>query len=141
VLRRIFGPKRDEVTGEWRKLHNEELHDLYSSSNLIRILKSRRMIGAGHVAEWGKRKMRIVIGGTARGKEQLGRPRRRWVDNIKMDLLEIGWGGVDWIGLAQDRDKWRGLVNAVMILRVPYNAGKLSSGYMIGGLSSSSQFH
>jgi hypothetical protein len=75
------------------------------------------------------------------GKRPLGRPRRRWVDNIKMDLLQIGWGGVDWIGLAQDRDKWRAIVNAVMNLRVPQNAGILSSSYIIGGLSSSSQFH
>jgi hypothetical protein len=75
------------------------------------------------------------------GKRPLGRPRRRWVDNIKMDLLEIGWNGLDWIALAQDRDKWRALVNAVMNLRVPWNAGKLSNGYIIGGLSSSSQFH
>jgi hypothetical protein len=76
-----------------------------------------------------------------KGKRPLGRPRRRWVDNIEIDLLEIGWGDVVWIDLAQDRDKWRAVVNAVMNLRVPYNAGKLSSGYIIGGLSSSSQFH
>jgi hypothetical protein len=75
------------------------------------------------------------------GKRPLGRPTRRWVDNIKMGLLEIGWGGVDWIGLAQDRDKWRALVNAVMNLRVPLNAGNLSSCYINAGLSSSSQFH
>jgi hypothetical protein len=78
--------------------------------------------------------------GKPEGKRPIGRPRRRWVDNVKMDLLEIGWGGVDWIGLAQDRDKWRALVNAVMNLRVPYNARKLSSGYIICGLSST-QFH
>jgi hypothetical protein len=79
--------------------------------------------------------------GKPEGKRPLGRPRRRWVDNIKMDLLEIGWGGVDWIALAQDRDKWRDLVNVIMNLRVPQNAGKLSSCYIIGSLSSSSQFH
>jgi hypothetical protein len=79
--------------------------------------------------------------GKPEGKRPLGRPRHRWVDNIKMDLLEIGWGGVDWIGLAEDRDKWRALVNVVINLKVPYNAGKLSSSYTIGGLSSSTQFH
>jgi hypothetical protein len=82
-----------------------------------------------------------MLVGKPEGKRPLGRPRRRWVDNIKMDLLEIGWGGVDWIGLARDRDRWRALVNAVMNLRVPKNAGKLSSGYIIVGLSSSYQFH
>jgi hypothetical protein len=75
------------------------------------------------------------------GKKPLGRPRRRWVDNIRMDLGEIGWVGMDWIGLAQDRDKLRALVNAVMNLHFPYNAGKLSSCYTTGGLSSSAQFH
>jgi hypothetical protein len=116
-LRRIFGPKRDEVTGEWRKLHNE---DLYSSPSIIRIIKSRRMRWAGHVARMGgKRNAYRLLLGKSEGKRPLGRPRRRWVDNIKMDLLEIGWGGVDWIGLAQDRNKWRALVNAVMNLRVP----------------------
>jgi hypothetical protein len=116
VLRRIFGPKRDEVTGGWRKLHNEELRDLYSAPSIIRIIKSRRMTCAGHIARMeGKRNAyRLLV-----GKRPLGRPRRRWVDNIKMDLLEIGWGGVDWIGLAQDRDKRRTLVNAVMNLRIP----------------------
>jgi hypothetical protein len=79
--------------------------------------------------------------GKPEGKRPLGLSRRRWVDNIKLDLLVIGWGGVEWIGLAQDRDKWRALMNAVMNLRVPLNAGKLSSGYIIGGFSSSSQFH
>jgi hypothetical protein len=144
VLRRIFGPKRDEVTGCWRKLHNEELHDLYSSAStsIIRIIKARRMRWAGNVARIGeKRNAYKLLVGKPKGKRTLGRPRRRCVDNIKMDFLEIGWGDVDWIGLAQDRDKWRALVNAVMNLRVPQNAGKLSSGYMIGGLSSSSQFH
>jgi hypothetical protein len=120
VLRRIFGPKRDEVTGGWRKLHNEELRDLYSSPSIIRIIKSRRMRWAGHVARMGeKRNAYRLLVGKPDGKRPLGRPRRRWVENIKMDLLEIGWGGVDWIGLAQDRDKWRPLVNAVMNLRVP----------------------
>jgi hypothetical protein len=110
VLRRIFGPKRDEVTGDWRKLHNEELHDLYSSPNIIRMIKSRRMRWAGHVA-------RMV--GKPEGRRPLGIPKRRWVDNIKMDLREIGWDGMDWIDLAQVRDQWRALVNTVMNLRVP----------------------
>jgi hypothetical protein len=82
---------------------------------------------------------RLLVG-NPEGKRPPGRPRGRWVDNIKMDLLKLGWSGVDWIGLAQDRDKWRAHVNAVMNLLVPYNSGKLSSGYIIGSPSSSSQF-
>jgi hypothetical protein len=120
VLRRIFGLKRDEVTGEWRKLHNEELHDLYSSQSIIRIIKARRMRWAGHVARMGeKRNAYRLLVGKPEEKRPLGRLRRRWVDNIKIYLLEIGWDSVDWIGLAQDRDKWRALVNVVMNLRVP----------------------
>jgi hypothetical protein len=96
VLRRIFRPKRDEVTGGWRKLHNEELRDLLSSPSIIRILKSRRMRRAGHVARMEeKRNAYRLFVGKSEGKRPLGRPRRRWVDNIKVDLLEIGWGGVD----------------------------------------------
>jgi hypothetical protein len=96
ALRRIFGPKRDEVTGGWRKLHNGELHDLYSSPSIIRIMKSRRMRWAGHVARIGeKRNAYRLLVGKPEGKRPIGRPRRRWVDNFKMDLLEIGWGGVD----------------------------------------------
>jgi hypothetical protein len=83
---------------------------------------------------------RLLVG-KPEGRRPLGRPKRRWMDNIKMDLLEIGWVGADWIGLAEDRNKWRALVNAVMNLRVPYNSRKKKSGYLIGGLSSSSQFH
>jgi len=105
VLRRIFGPKRDEVTGEWRKLHNEELNDLYSSPNIVWVIKSRRMRWARHVACTGKRPR--------------GRPMCRWEDNIKMDLQEVGCGGMDLINLAQDRDRWQALVNGVMNLRVP----------------------
>jgi hypothetical protein len=118
VLRRIFGPKRNEVTGKWRKLHNEELRELYSSPSIIGIIKSRRMRWAGHVARMEKRNAYAYMG-KPKGKRPLGRPRHRWVDNIKMGILEIEWGGVDWIGVAQDRDKWRALVNAVMSLRVP----------------------
>jgi hypothetical protein len=94
VLRRIFGPKKDEVTGEWRRLHNEELNDLYSSPKLIRVIKSRRMRWAGHVARMreGRGAYRILVG-RPEGRIPLGRPRRGWKDNIKMDLQEVGWGG------------------------------------------------
>jgi hypothetical protein len=106
VLRRIFGPKRDEVTGEWKKLHNEELRELYSSPSIIRIIKSRRMRLAGHVARMGeKRKAYRLLVGKPEGKRSRGRPRRRWVDNIRMDPGEVGWGDVDWIGMAQDRNR------------------------------------
>ena len=120
MLRKIFGPRRDEVTGEWRRLHNEELNDLYSSLNNVRVIKSSRMKWAGHVARMGEERgvYRVLLGETG-GKEPLGRPRRRWVDNIKMDLQEVGCGYVDWIGLAQNRDRWRTLVSAIMNLRVP----------------------
>jgi hypothetical protein len=118
VLRGIFGPKRDEVTGEWRKLHNEELHNLYSYPDIIRQVKSRRMRWAGHVARIGEeRKVFKVLVGNPGGKRPLGRPRRRWEDGIRMDLREIGFGSVDWIRLAQDRDRWRAVVSAVMNLR------------------------
>jgi hypothetical protein len=101
VLRRIFGPKRDEMTGEWRKLHNEELHDLYSSPSIIRIMKPRRMRWAGHVARMGqKRNAYKLLVGKPEGTKPLGRPRRRWLDSIRMDRVEVGWGDVDWIGLA-----------------------------------------
>jgi hypothetical protein len=106
------------VTGGWRKLHNEELHNLYSSPSIIRMIKSRRM--RGHVARMGeKRNAYRILVGDPEGKRPLGRPRRRWVDNIKIDLSEIGWDGGDWIDLAQDRDQWRALVRAVMSLRGP----------------------
>ena len=117
VLRRIFVPKRDELTREWRKLHNEELNDLYSSSNIFRVIKSRRMRWTGHVARMGKRKSvcRILVQ-KPEGNRPLGKRRRRWEDNIKMDLQEVGCGGMDWIELAQDRDRWLACVNAVMNL-------------------------
>jgi hypothetical protein len=109
---------RDEVTGEWRKMHNGELRNLYSSSDIIRQIKSRRMRWAGHVARMGEgRNMYRVLVGKHYGKRPLGRPKRRWEDGIKMDLEEIGWGGVEWIHPAQDRDRWRVFVNAVMNLR------------------------
>jgi hypothetical protein len=119
VLRRIFGPKGDAVTGERRKLHNEELHNLYSSLDIIRQVKSRRMRWVGHVARMGEeRKLYNVLVGKPEGKRPLGRPRRRWEDGIRMDLREIDLGGVDWIRLSQDRDRWRAVVSAVMNLRV-----------------------
>jgi hypothetical protein len=120
LLRRIFGPKRDEVTGEWRKLHNEELHNLYSSPNIIKTIKSLRMRWARHVASIGeKRNAYRILVGKPEGRRPLGRPRRRWVDNIKIDLGETGLDGVDWVDLAQVRDQWRGLVNRGISLRVP----------------------
>jgi hypothetical protein len=120
VLRRIFGPKRDEVTGGWRKLNNEELHGLYSSPSIIRVIKARRMRWAGHLERMGKvRGAYNILVGRPEGRRPLGRPRRRWEDNIKMDIREIGFGDVDWINLAQDTDRWRTLVNTVMNLRVP----------------------
>jgi hypothetical protein len=111
---------RDEVTGEWRRLHNKELYALYCSPNIIRVMKSRRLTWAGHVARMGERRgaYRGLVG-KPEGRRPLGRPRRRWEDNIKMDLREVKWRGMDWINLAQDRDRWRALVNAVMNLRVP----------------------
>jgi hypothetical protein len=120
VLRRIFGPKRDEVMGEWRKFHNEELRDLYSSPSIIRIIKSRRMRWAGHVARMGeKRNVYRLFVGKQGGKRPLGRPRRWLVDNIRMDLGEVRLGDMDWIGLAKDRNRWRAVVNSVLNLRVP----------------------
>ena len=119
VLSRVFGPKRDEVTGEWRKLHNEELRDLYSLPNNVRVVKSRRMRWAGYVARMGEgRGVHRVLVGKPEGKRPLWRPRRRWEDNIKMDLQEVGGIG-DWVELAQDRDRWRALVNTAMNFRVP----------------------
>jgi hypothetical protein len=119
VLRRIFGPKRDEVTGGWIKLHNEELHNLYSSTSIIRMITSRRMRWAGHVARMGERNAYRIFVDKPEGRKPLERLRRRWVDNIKMDLREIGWDDMDWINLAQNRDQWRGLLNTVMNVLVP----------------------
>jgi hypothetical protein len=118
VLRRIFRTKREKVTGEWRKLKNVELHNLYSSPNIIRQIKSTRMRWAGHMASLGKeRKVYKVLVGKPEGKRLVERPRRRWEDGIRIDLKEFGWGDVQWIQLAQDRDRWRAVVNTVMKLR------------------------
>ena len=120
VLRRIFGAKRDGVTGEWRKLLNEELNDLYCSPSIVRVIKWRRMRWAGYVArvEEGRGVHKVLVG-KPQGKRPLGRPRRRWEDNIKMDLEEVGRGCGDWMELAQDRDRWPSLVSTVMNLRAP----------------------
>jgi hypothetical protein len=114
VLRRISGQR------EWRKLHNKELRDLYSSPSIIRMIKSRRMRWAGHLARMGEKgnAYRLLVG-KLEGKRPLVRARRRWMDNIRMDLGEAGWGDVDWIGLAKDRNRWIALVNPVLNLRVP----------------------
>jgi hypothetical protein len=105
VKRRVFGPKRDEVTWEWRKLHNEEPNGLYSIPNTVRVVKSRRMRWAGHEARTGEdRVVHLVLVGTPKGKRLLGRRRSKWKDNIKMDLQEIVGGHVDWMELAQNRD-------------------------------------
>jgi len=119
-MSRIFGPKRDEVTGEWKKLHNEELNDLYSSPNIFRVIKSRRKLWAGLLVRVGERRgIYVVFVGENCGKEPHGQPRRRWEDSIKMDLQEVGFMGMDCVELAQDRDRWRALVNVVMNIQVP----------------------
>jgi hypothetical protein len=118
-LRRIFGPMRDEVTGEWRKLHSGEIHNLYSSPDIIRQMKSRRMRWARHVARMreGRNVYRVSVE-KPQEKRPFGRPRHRWEEGTTVDLREIGSGGVEWIHLAQDRDCWWAVVNAVMNLRV-----------------------
>jgi len=119
VLRRVFWPKRDEVTEEWRKLHNEELRDLYSLPKIVRFVKSGIIRLAGHVARMGEgRGVHRILMGKPEGKRPLGRPIRRWEDNIKMDLQEVGGGG-DCMELSQNRDGWWALVNTVMNFPVP----------------------
>ncbi|KAJ4450972.1 hypothetical protein ANN_02407 [Periplaneta americana] len=120
VLRKIFGAKRDEVTGEWRKLHNTELHELYSSPDIIRNIKSRRLRWAGHVARMGEsRNAYRVLVGRPKGKRPLGRPRRRWEDNIKMYLRKVRYDDREWVDLAQDKNQWRAYVRAALNLQVP----------------------
>jgi hypothetical protein len=119
VLRKIFGPKR-EVDWSWRKLHNDELHNLYSSPNIVRVTKSRRMRWVGHMTRMGEgRDAYRVLVGKPEGKRPLGRPRRRWEDNIRLDLGEKGIDGTNWIQLAQDGVQWRAFGNTVMNLRFP----------------------
>jgi hypothetical protein len=115
VLSRIFGSKRDEVTGDWRKLHNEELQNLYFLPNIIRTIKSRRMRRSGYAARMREKgnAYRILVGNLER-KGPLGRPIGSWEDTIQMDFREIEWGVLDWIDLGLDRDQWRALVNTVM---------------------------
>ena len=122
VLRRVFGAKRNEATGEWRKLHNEKLSDLYCLPNIVRVVKTRRMRWAGNVARMGEGCTGFWWGNLS-GKRPLGRPRLRWEDNIKMGLQEVGGGCEDWIELAQDRGRWQALVGTVMNLRVPKMRG------------------
>jgi hypothetical protein len=118
-LRKIFGPKREE-DGSWIKLHNDELHSLYSSPNIVRVIKSRRIRWAGHVARVGEgRGVYRVLVRRPESKRPLGRPRGRWQDNINMDIREIGINGMNWIRLAQDRVQWWACVNMVMNLRIP----------------------
>jgi hypothetical protein len=121
VPRTLFGPKRDDVMRGWRNLHNKEFHDSYSSASIITKIKSR-IRKARNVVRIGEK--RNVY------RSLVGKPRRRWMDNIKMDLLAIGLGGMVLIGLAQDGENWRASVNAVMNLRVPTNARKLSRGHV-----------
>ena len=124
VFRRIFGPRRDEVMVEWRRLHNEGLNDLYTSPNIVQVIKSRRMRWARHVARMGEeRGVYSVLVEKHEGRRPLGKPRRRWVDNIRMDLQEVLCGYMGWIELDQDRERWRTLMSAVINLWVPWNAG------------------
>jgi hypothetical protein len=118
ALRKIYGRKREEVAGDRRRLHNEELHNLYTSPYIIRVMKSRRMRWVRHAARIGElRNAYSILVGKPEGKRALGRPRRRW-ENIRMDLGEVWWEDLDWIHLAQDRDQWRAVVNTVLNLGV-----------------------
>jgi hypothetical protein len=132
MLRTIFGSKRDKVTGEWRKLHNEERNDLCCSSTVVPVIKSRLRC-AGDVARMGKgRGVYRVLVGKPEGKKSLGRPMRRLEDNIKADLRKLA---MDWIELANYRNRWRALMNAVMNLRVPSNAWNILTSYKPVSLS------
>jgi hypothetical protein len=119
MLRRIFRPNGDEVTGGRRKLHTEELHNLYSSPSIISMIKAKRTKWARHVVRMEEKRTAYgILVGEPEGKRTLGRPRRKWVDNIKMNLREIGCGGIDWIDRARYRDQWRARVNTLMNPRV-----------------------
>ncbi|KAJ4439013.1 hypothetical protein ANN_14969 [Periplaneta americana] len=132
-VRKIFGAKRDEFTGEWRKLHNTELHALYPAPDIIRNIKSKRLRWAGHVARMGEsRNAYSVLVGRPEGKRPLGRQRRRWEDNIKMDLRELGYDDRDWINLAQNRDQWWAYVRAAMNLRMNEDDEESSKGTKYG---------
>ena len=113
-MRRIFGPKRDK-NGGWRRLHNEKHHSLYRSSNIVRVIKSRKLRWTGHVArmEEGRSAFKILTG-KATGKRPLEKTRRRWEDNIRMDLEEMSINAGNWVDSAQDRDYWRALVNLTL---------------------------
>jgi hypothetical protein len=119
VLRRIFGSKKDEVTRRVEKTHNEKLHNLYSLPRIIRIIRSRRMRWVGRVAQMGEKRNACRLVGKPEGKRPLGRPRHMWVDNIRVDLGEVGGCDMDWIDLAQDGNRWRAPVYSVMNLQVP----------------------
>jgi len=120
VLWRIFGPKMDEVTGEWRKLQNEGLNDMYSSPNIVRVIRLGIMRWAGHVLHVGDSGgVYSVLVGKREGKTPLGRPRPKWEDNIKIDFQVVEFQGMEWIDLVQDRDRWQAVVNAVMNFRFP----------------------
>jgi hypothetical protein len=123
MVLRIFEPKRSEIMGEWRKLKNEQLHDLYISPNTIMVIKSRSWMQlVGHIAHMGEMRNTVLVG-RLEGKKSLGIPRHRQEDNIKMNLAEIGWEGMDWIHLAQDKDQWWVHVNMVMNLWGPEKVG------------------
>jgi len=120
VLRKKYRPKWDEMTGEWRRLHNEKLHGLYDSTDIIKIMKSRRLWCAGHVARMGgKRSLYSILVGRPARRRPLGRLRRRWEDNIRRDLREVGVRDENWLDIAQNRIQWPTFVTAAMHLRVP----------------------
>jgi hypothetical protein len=139
---RIFEPKRDGVTGKWRKLHNKELHDLCSSPNIVWVITSKRMRWVGRVARMGEaRGVYRVLVGKPEEKRPLGRPRHIWEDNIRMDLQEVACGGMDLVGLAQDRGRWQTIVIVVMNLLVQLNEGNFLTGYSPVSFSRSTLLH
>jgi hypothetical protein len=118
--RRIFGPKRKEVAGGWRRVHNEEPYYLYCSPNIIRVITSRTMTWTEHVARLGEMRIEYkILAGKPEGKRPIGTSRHTWGNNVRMNLREMGWENVDWTQLAQDGYQWWALVNTVMNLRVP----------------------